>query len=203
MQELDVLYQVYVLRTDRKTKMAAMASEWLRHLRVRLCNRWAETWQEARSQRPVFRPIGKPRPDLWLADIFSTSLQTLNRIVFFGLIEKPRLLSDISLAEAFRLLLRNRWREFDETLQEESTVCPLTILCFFFGRSINENNGPGGSVNIGGTLYSDARFVPFGLLVNSVPTETYTCLSLWSLNLYYTIHLCIMLLVGTFLFCFH
>ena len=36
--------------------MAALASDWLRHFRLLLWNRWMEfneTWQEARSQRPL------------------------------------------------------------------------------------------------------------------------------------------------------
>ena len=55
-QDLNVLYQDCVFRTDRKNKMAALASDWLRHFRLLLWNRWTEfnkTWQEARSQRPL------------------------------------------------------------------------------------------------------------------------------------------------------
>ena len=55
-QDLNVLYQVCVFRADRKNKMAALASDWLRHFRLLLWNRWTEfneTWQEARSQRPL------------------------------------------------------------------------------------------------------------------------------------------------------
>ena len=39
-----------------KNKMAALASDWLRHLRLLLWNHWTEfneTWQEARSQCPL------------------------------------------------------------------------------------------------------------------------------------------------------
>ena len=55
-QELNILYQVCVFRADRKNKMAALASDWLRHFRLLLWNRWTEldeTWQEARSQHPL------------------------------------------------------------------------------------------------------------------------------------------------------
>ena len=69
---------------DRKNKMAALASDWLRHFRLLLSNRWTEfkeTWQEARSQHPL--PIlccffsGRSEkqdgcPVLWLAETFST-----------------------------------------------------------------------------------------------------------------------------------
>ena len=90
-QDLNVLYQVCVFRVDRKNKMAALASDWLRHFRLLLWNRWTEfneTWQEARSQCPL--PIlcfsGRSekqdgRPGLWLAETFSTSpLKLLNEI---------------------------------------------------------------------------------------------------------------------------
>ena len=45
-----------VFRADWKNKMAALASDWLRHFRLLLWNRWTacnETWQEARSKRPL------------------------------------------------------------------------------------------------------------------------------------------------------
>ena len=41
-QDLNVLYQVCVFRADRKNKMAALASDWLRHFRLLLWNRWTE-----------------------------------------------------------------------------------------------------------------------------------------------------------------
>ena len=43
----------FCFRADRKTKMAALDSDWLRHFRLRLFKCWAEfnkTWQEGRSQ---------------------------------------------------------------------------------------------------------------------------------------------------------
>ena len=72
-----------VFRADRKYKMAALASDRLRHFRLLLWNRWTElneTWQEARSERPLpsmwfsgrlEKQAG--RPGLWLAETFSTS----------------------------------------------------------------------------------------------------------------------------------
>ena len=116
-QDLNVLYKVCVFWADRKNKMAALASDWLRHFRLLLWNRWTEfneTWQEARSQRPLpslcFSGRSEKqdgRPGLWLAETFSTSpLKRLNGIwwnltgskiltsstkfVFFGLIGKTR-----------------------------------------------------------------------------------------------------------------
>ena len=116
-QELNILYQVCVFRVDRKNKMAALASDWLRHFRLLLWNRWTEfneTWQDARSQCPLPRLCFSGRmekqdgrPGLWLAETFSTSpLKPLNKIqrnltgskistssnkfVFFGPIGKTR-----------------------------------------------------------------------------------------------------------------
>ena len=64
--------------------MAALACDWLRHFRLLLWNRWTEfneTWQEARSQRPLPRLCFSGRSEkqdgrtgLWLAETFSTSL---------------------------------------------------------------------------------------------------------------------------------
>ena len=50
-QDLNVIYESYVFRVDRKIKMAALASDWLRHFQLLLWNHWTEfneTWQEAR-----------------------------------------------------------------------------------------------------------------------------------------------------------
>ena len=55
-QDLNVLYQFCVFRADQKNKMAALASDWLTHFQLLLWNRWTEfneTWQGARSQRPL------------------------------------------------------------------------------------------------------------------------------------------------------
>ena len=41
-QDLNVLCQVCVFRVDRKNKMAALASDLLRHFRLLLWNRWPE-----------------------------------------------------------------------------------------------------------------------------------------------------------------
>ena len=90
-QDLNALYQVCVFWVDRKNKMAALASDLLRHFRLLIWNCWTEfnkTWQEARSQSPLpslcFSGRSEKqdgRPDLWLAETFSTSpLKPLNRI---------------------------------------------------------------------------------------------------------------------------
>ena len=90
-QDLNVLYEVCVFRADQNNKMAALASDWLRHFRLLLWNRWTEfneTWQGARAQRPLpsLCYLGRlekqdGRPGLWLAETFLTSpLKPLNRI---------------------------------------------------------------------------------------------------------------------------
>ena len=116
-QDLNALYQVCVFRADQKNKMAALASDWLRHFRLLLFNRWTEfnkTCQEARSQRPLPSLCFSSRsenqdghPGLWLAETFSTfPLKPLNgiqwnltgskistsstRFTFFGPIRKTR-----------------------------------------------------------------------------------------------------------------
>ena len=120
-QDLNVLYQVWFFRADRKNKMAAQASDWLRHFRLLLWNRWTEfnkTWQEARSQRPL--------PSL----CFSADLK--NKIA--------ALASD--WLRHFRLLPWNRWTEFNETWQEARSQSPLPSLCFS-GRSVKQDGRPG------------------------------------------------------------
>ena len=116
-QDLNVLYQVCVFRSDQKTKMAVPASDWLRHFRLLLWNRWTEleeTWQEARSQCPLpslcfSGRLEKTRWPPWPLicwDIFYFSSETVERnfmkltgskisksstkFVFFRLIGKPR-----------------------------------------------------------------------------------------------------------------
>ena len=72
-QDLNFFYQVCVFRTDRKNKMAALASDWLRHFRL-LWNRWMKFNENLTgskismsSTKFVFLgPIGKTRWPPWL-----------------------------------------------------------------------------------------------------------------------------------------
>ena len=217
-EDLNALYQVCVFRADRKNKMAALASDWLRHFRLLLWNRWTEfieTWQEARSQSPLpslcfsgWSEKQDGRPGLWLAETFSTSpLKPLKGIqrnltgrkistpstkfVFFGPIGKTRWppwpligwdIFDFSSETAernsskldrkqdlkalyqvcvfradrknkmaalasdwlrhFRLILCNRWTEFNEIWQEARSQSPLPSLCFS-GWSKKQDGRPG------------------------------------------------------------
>ena len=88
-QDLNVLYKVCVFQADRKNKMAALASDWLRHFRLLLWNRWMDFNKTDRKQDLnvlyqvcVFWGWSEKqdgRPGLWLAETFSTSsLKPLN-----------------------------------------------------------------------------------------------------------------------------
>ena len=55
-QDLNALYKVCVFSVRSENKIATPASDWLRHFLLHLWNLWTEfneTWQEARSQRPL------------------------------------------------------------------------------------------------------------------------------------------------------
>ena len=120
-QDLNVLYQVCVFWVDRKNKMAVLASDWLRHFRLLLWNRWTEfneTWQESRYQCPL------PSLCFW-AD-------RKNKMA--------ALASD--WLRHFILLLWNRWTEFNETWQEARSQRFLPSWCFS-GRSEKQNGRPG------------------------------------------------------------
>ena len=88
--------------------MDAPASDWLRHFRLLLWNRWTElneTWQEARSRRSL--------PSFFRAD-------RKNKMA--------ALASDLLIH--CRLLIWNCWTEFNETRQEARLQCALPSLCF-------------------------------------------------------------------------
>ena len=163
-QDLNAFYQVCVFRADRKNKMAALTSDWLRHFRLLLWNRSTEfndTWQEARSQRllPSLCFSGRSekqdgRPGLWFAETFSTSplkplkldrkqdLSVLYHVCVFRvdwIIKMAALASD--WLRHFRLLLWNRSTEFYETWQEARSQRPLPSLCFS-GRSEKQDGCP-------------------------------------------------------------
>ena len=136
-QDLNVLYQVCVFRADQKIKMAALASDWLRHFRLLLWNRWMEfneTWQEARSQCPLpslcFSGRSEKqhgRPGLWMAKTFSTS--PLKPLIW---IERNLIGSKISMS---------------------------STKFVFFGPIRKQKWPPWLILQKGGTLYSGARYV--------------------------------------------
>ena len=117
-QDLNILYQVCVFQADRKNKMAALASDLLRHFRLLLWNsrmEFNETWQEARSPCPLQSLwfLGRLEKQdgglgLWLAETFSTSpLKPLNGIQWNLIGSK---ISTSSTKFVFFLLIRKaRW----------------------------------------------------------------------------------------------
>ena len=142
-QDLNVLYQLCVFQADRKNRMAALASDWLRHFGLLLWNCWKEfneTWQKARSQRP------------------------LPSLCFSGRLENKMAALASDWLRHFRLLLWNRWTEFNETWQEERSQCPLPSLCFL-GRSEKQDGCPGQFVKKVAHCTQVHDMWPFGPLV--------------------------------------
>ena len=93
-QDLNVLYQVCVFRSDRKKKGAALASDWLRHFRPLLWNRWTE-----------FNAIDRKQ-----------DLNVLYQVCVFRADRKNKM---AALASNWLRHFRNRWTKFNETWQEE------------------------------------------------------------------------------------
>ena len=109
-QNLNVLYQVCVFRANLKNKMAAPASDWLRHFRLRPRNRWTEfgeTWQEARSQ-------------------------LLYQVCVFRANRKNKMAALANDWLRHFLLLWNRWTEFKEIWQKARSQHLLPSCVFFF-----------------------------------------------------------------------
>ena len=165
-QDLNVFYEVCVFRADRKNKMAAPASDWLRHFRLLLWNRWTEfneTWQEARSQCPL-RSLcfsGRlekqdGRPGLWLAETFSTSpLKLLNGI------QRNLTGSKISMSSTkfvfFGPIRKQKWPPWlipqkGGTLYSGARYVALWFSCFFLG---------GGVWNVNLLQFSETRMIKY------------------------------------------
>ena len=170
-QDLNIVYQVCVFRADRKkNKMAALASDWLRHFRLLLWNRWMEfnkTWQEARSQLPLpslcfsgrlEKQDGPPWPLIgWDIFVFSSEtaewnatkldrkqdLNVLYQVCVYRADRKNKMAALASdCLRHFRLLLWNRWMEFNKTWQEARSQHRLPSLCFS-GWSEKQDGRPG------------------------------------------------------------
>ena len=121
-QDFKVLYQVCVFQADRKNKMAALPSDWLRHFRLLLRTRsteFNETWHEARSQRPLQNSC------------FGGGADRKNKMA--------ALVSD--WLRHFRLLLWYGLTEFNETWQEARSQRPLPSLSFSC-RSEKQDDSP-------------------------------------------------------------
>ena len=184
-QDLKVLYQVCVFRADRKNKMAALVSDWLRHFRLLLWNRLTEfnkTRQKARSLRPLpslcFSGRSEKqdgRPGLWLAETFSTSpLKPLNGIqwnltvskisksstkfVFFGLIGKQDVRPGLWLAETFSTSPVKPLNGIQRDLTG-SKISMSSTKFVFCGRISKQQCSLWPIPQKGGKLYTGARYV--------------------------------------------
>ena len=121
-QHLNVLYKVCVFPADRKNKMAALASDWLRHLRLLLWNRWTEFNENLTG---------------------SKNLNVLYKVCVFRADRKNKMAALASdWLRHFLLLLWNRWTDFNQTWQEARSQCPLPGF-YFSGRSEKQDGLPG------------------------------------------------------------
>ena len=169
-QDLNTLYQVCVFRADRKNKMAALASDWLRHILtfpVIPLNGIQRnlTWSKISTPSTKFvflGPIGKTRWPPWPLicwDIFDFSSETAERnstkldrkedlkalyqVCVFQADRKNQMAAPASdWLRHFWLLCRNRWKEFNKTWQEARSQSPLPSLCFS-GLSEKQDGHPG------------------------------------------------------------
>ena len=107
-EDLNVLYQVCGFQADRKDKMATLASDWLRHFRLLLCDRSLEfnaTWKEARSKRPppswCFSGRLEKQDGIQQYSHEARSQHLLPRLCFSGRSEEQDSQPGLWLAEAF------------------------------------------------------------------------------------------------------
>ena len=119
-QDLNVLYQVLCFWADRKNKMAAPASDWLRHFRLLLWNHWNGIQQ------------------IFTGSKISTSS---SKFVFFSDRSENKMATPASDWRRHFLLLWNHWTEFNETWQEARSQRPVPSLCFS-GRSEQLDDRP-------------------------------------------------------------
>ena len=158
-QDLNVLYQVCDFWADRK-KQDGRPGLWLAEaFQLLLWNRWTEfneTWQEARSQRP------------------------LPSLCFSGQWEKQDGRPGLWFLGHFRLLLCNRWTEFNETWQEARSQCPLPSLCFL-GRLEKQDGRPGQSAKKVAHCTQVHDMWPFGPLVY-IPYQINETVANWDQN---------------------
>ena len=168
MQDLNDLYHGCVFRADRKNKMAALVYDWLRHFGLLLWNQWTEfneTWQEARSQRPIPSLCFSGRSKKKMAALASDWLRHFRLLwnrwtefnetwqearsqcplpnCIFRADRKNKMAALVSdWLRHLRLLLWNSWTEFNETWQEARSKRPLPSLCYL-GRLQKQDGRPG------------------------------------------------------------
>ena len=157
-QDFNVLYQVCVFRANRKNKMAALASDWLRHFRLLLWNRWTGNQQNLTGSKistsstkfVFFRPIGKPRWPPWPLigwDIFDFSSETAERKLKLDRKQDLNVLYQVCVFRAdpknkmaapasdwlrhFRLLLWNCWKGIQRNMTGSKISMSSTKFVYF------------------------------------------------------------------------
>ena len=121
-QDLNILYQLRVFQADQNNKMAALASDWLRHCRLLLWNRWKEIQRNLTASK---------------ISMSST------KFGFFGLMEKTR-------CPPWPLIDWNIFDLSSETAERNSTKLDrkqdlnvlYQVLCFL-NRSEKQDGCPG------------------------------------------------------------
>ena len=112
-QDLNVRYQVCVFRAHQKNKMAALASDWLRLF----------DFSSESAERNSMKLDRKQ------------DLNVLYQVCVFWADQKNKMAALASdWLRHFRLLLWNRWTEFNETYKEARSQRPLLRLCFWADR---------------------------------------------------------------------
>ena len=181
-QDLNVLYQGFVFRADRKNKMpalAALAFDCPRHFRLLLWTTERTSTKVDRKQDPLpsfcfradrrnkmaalasdwlrhFWPPLKPLDGIQRNLTGSKISKFSTKFVFFGPISKQDGRPSLDSLIYFQLLLWNRWTEFNETWQEARSQCPLPRSCYSGyrsrSRSRDQNLSTIGKVVIKNTL---------------------------------------------------
>ena len=128
---LNVFYKVYVFWADRLNKMAALASDWLRHFRLLLWNRWIKfngnlvgsKILTSSTKFVFFGPIGKTRWPPWPLiglDIFDFSSETAewNSTKLYRKQDRNVLYQDVF----FRAISYQKWRPWPPIPQKVGTL---------------------------------------------------------------------------------
>ena len=187
-QDLNILYLVYVLQSDWINKMAARASDWLRHFRLLLWKIWKELIGIQRNLTEskistsstkfvLFRPIGKTRwqsRPLIGCDIFDFSEKSERNSTKFdkkqdlNVLYQVCVLSDQSenqdcrpvlwLVETFSTSLLKPVNRIQRNLTE-SKMSTSSTKFVFFGFISKQKWPPWPICQKGGTLFSGARYV--------------------------------------------
>ena len=163
-QDLNVCYQVCVFRADRKNKMAARPLIcWYIFDFLHCWGEFNESWQEARSQRPVPRLCFRADRKNKMAALVSDLLRHFPLLLWIGWIEfhetwqelrSQRLLSSLCFSgwskkamaapasdwlRHFQFFLWNQWMEFNEIWQKaRSKWMSSTKIVFFSGGRISK-----------------------------------------------------------------